>query len=73
MVVTAIVLYILNMSPLGKMHSSLASKPLQADIISPKDDLINQSKKITVGIEPAEPLNSSEPPKKVGLSVDTYA
>ena len=73
MVVAAIILYISNMSPVGKMHSSLVSKPLQADIISPKNDLINQSKKITVGVEPAEPLNSSEPPKKVGLTVDTYA
>ena len=61
------------MSSVGQMNSSLASKPLQADLISPKDNLINQSKKITVGIEPAEPLNSSEPPKKVGLAVDTYA
>ena len=73
MVVAAIILYISNMSPLGKMNSSLVSKRLQADIISPKNDLINQSKKITVGVEPAEPLNSSEPPKKVGLTVDTYA
>ena len=61
------------MNPVGKMHSSLTSKPLQADTISLKNDLVNQSKKITVGIEPAEPLNSSEPPKKVGLAVDTYA
>ena len=61
------------MSPVGKMNSSLVSKHLQADTMSPKNDLINQSKKIMVGIEPAEPLNSSEPPKKVGLAVDTYA